>query len=736
MTNEQLFKLLGNTDDALLDENVEVTTAAPKRRWIAWTAAAAACVCLCAVGAKVLPGMLPRSEEMTAATGDDTLCNNFWVPLENGIRYETVFCGTELEDPANFQAIEFILDPWHMEYQIIDPMAGGNAEIERGTYTVENGICTLVSPDGKMSQLQQIEDSSAWQWELKVLSCDSYPDYAGMVFTSKMNSLRPYEGMNTPDGVNADGAILNEAQTAQFCELLDAMIVYQSVSVPEDAPGRENAVRFSFLDQSTEDGLYTGITLFDQWICYDDGTGWLADAAQVAELMALYEEVQASSAADAEGWKPFAEMDASAFVSAGVTRIEGMQVANCHLETELDALVALLQEIPAYEQDPDFGNTVGASPFILHFEKADGTTREITIYDDHIMLDGVFYTAGSAACTAVTDWINERMNEGWKPFAEMDASEIPAAAVYYPSADAQEIQYLEKEVPDLVAMLQEFTAYGQYTATPEMGDTPYSIQFEYADGRYLQIGIYSEYLYISDSLGDTIYAADPEDCAALIEWMDAIRIGTVTEEPPFGEDGAVQPFAELAEGALVSGYLLSEADNNGFTIPSENLSTIEAALRELTVYTTDQESAAVRNTDVGWFRLEYTLADGTELSYRYTDADEQMIWIDGIFYWIYSEDHLALCSTATLHVVQDVTTIIAQITEINGSNITVSEYVFGGSCPQYTFSAEGLLMHDANGAEIALSDFAVGDTVYVSYTGEIQESDPAVIVTPTKLQLN
>lgn len=626
MTNEQLFKLLGNTDDALLDENVEVTTAAPKRRWIAWTAAAAACVCLCAVGAKVLPGMLPRSEEMTASMGEttesDAICNNFWVPLENGIRYEA--CSLEnavLPEESNSQPIQFILDPWHMEYQIIDPMAGGNAEIERGTYTVENGIYTLISPDGKVTTLEETDLNNGTQWELIVLSCDSFPDYVGRCFTSKMNSLRPYEGMNTPDGVNADGVILNEAQTAQFRDLLDAMIVYQSVSVPEDAPGRENAVRFSFLDQSTEDGLYTGITLFDQWICYDDGTGWLADAAQVAELMALYEEVQANA-------------------------------------------------------------------------------------------------------------------EGWQPFAEMDASEIPAAAVYYPSADAQEIQYLDKEVPELVAMLQEFTAYGQCMAIPEMGDTPYSIQFEYADGRYLQIGIYSEYLYISDSLGDTIYAADPEDCAALIEWMDVIRIGTVTEEPPFGEDGAVQPFAELAEGALVSGYHLSEADNNGFTIPSENLSTIEAALRELTVYTTDQESAAVRNTDAGWFRLEYTLADGTELSYRYTDADEQMIWIDGTYYRIYSEDLLALCYTATTHIVQDVTTIIAQITEINGSSITVNEYVYGGSCPQYTFSTEGLLMHDANGAEIALSDFAVGDTVYVSYTGEIQESDPAVIVTPTKLQLN
>ncbi len=521
MTNEQLFKLLGNTDDALLDENVEVTTAAPKRRWIAWTAAAAACVCLCAVGAKVLPEMLPRSEEMTAATGDDTLCNNFWVPLENGIRYETVFCGTELEDPANFQAIQFILDPWHMEYQIIDPMAGGNAEIERGTYTVENGICTLISPDGKVTTLEETDLNNGTQWELKVLSCDSYPDYAGFHFTSKLNSLRPYEGMNTPDGVNADGVILNEAQTAQFRDLLDAMIVYQSVSVPADAPGRENAVRFSFLDQSTEDGLYTGITLFDQWLCYDDGTGWLADAAQVAELMALYEEVQASSAADAEGWYPF---------------------------------------------------------------------------------------------------------------AEMDASEIPAAAVYYPSADAQEIQYLEKEVPVLVAMLQEFTAYGQCTATPEMGDTPYSIQFEYADGRYLQIGIYSEYLYISDSLGDTIYAADPEDCAALIEWMDVIRNEALSQSGETQEPNTPdEVFTFVAEITAIDGYLVTV----GATINVQNLTG-------------------------------------------------------------HSEEPSCL----------------------------------------YTFSTEGLLMHDANGAEIALSDFAVGDTVYVSYTGEIQESDPAVIVTPTKLQLN
>lgn len=724
MTNEQLFKLLGNTDDALLDENVEVTTAAPKRRWIAWTAAAAACVCLCAVGAKVLPGMLPRSEEMTAATGDDTFCNNFWVPLENGIRYETVFCGTELEDPANFQAIQFILDPWHMEYQIIDPMAGGNAEIERGTYTVENGICTLVSPDGKMSQLQQIEDSSAWQWELKVLSCDSYPDYAGMVFTSKMNSLRPYEGMNTPDGVNADGTILNEAQTAQFCELLDAMIVYQSVSVPADAPGRENAVRFSFLDQSTEDGLYEGITLFDQWICYDDGTGWLADAAQVAELMALYEEVQASSAADAEGWKPF---------------------------------------------------------------------------------------------------------------AEMDASEIPAAAVYYPSADAQEIQYLDKEVPELVAMLQEFTAYGQCMAIPEVNDTPYSIQFEYTDGRYLQIGIYSEYLYISDSLGDTIYAADPEDCAALIEWMDAFdnqqiiggRWDNVLEMQveQFGclpttipEDGMEELLSVMNTMRYTAAYTdtaqefypinITAKFGDGtdciqinapcvryqgiqYWVDAETLDTLyeligrygfdtampaaempfagisvdtsETALNRMlfgdVVYSLTADQAGTLETllgslelyPMGTYYLEYGApcfslwdVNGTEFEFSVEREPFPFITIDQKGYWIAEEDYAALAAvmnevfdgTSAADTPDDVTIIIAQITEINGSNITVNEYVFGGSCPQYTFSTEGLLMHDANGAEIALSDFAVGDTVYVSYTGEVLESDPAVIVTPTKLQLN
>ncbi len=643
MTNEQLFKALGEVDEAMLDENVETITITrtPKRRFALWAGTAAACICLCAVGANVLPGMLPRTEgggmgESSAVSTDttDTICDNFWVPLENGIRYETVFCGTGLEDPEHFQAIHFILDPWHMEYQIIDPMASGNAEIERGTYTIENGIYTLSSPDGKTSQLEAVEDTSEWKWELKVLSCDSFPDYVGIHFSSRISSTRLFEPeyTRTITSAQAGDVQLDEQQVTDLLSFLINAYSYQSITPPAE---EMNMITAQF---TLSDG--TEIEIYNEWISVD-GITHLTDAEQMAKLTMLYEEIKASSAVDS-----------------------------------------------------------------------------------------------------------------WKPFADYDASAFSAIYVYYPTEGDQEIIMLEKEIPTLTAMLQEITVYGEDPDFYETeGMTQYSLTMEHTDGNTTYIGIYEDHIIVDDDFGDTFYTADTEDCRAVREWLDvlqsnAIAQGWGTEEPPFGEEGAMQPFTDLADDNILSGYILNEQDGSETAIPAENLSALATALQELTVYTEDQETTASRNTDASWYRMVFTLADGTELSYRCTSEDENMLWIDGTFYWIYSEDYTAVCTHAGSHAQltdpEEVITFVGTITAISGNSITVGAVVNGGSIELgesepsvlYSFSAEGLLMHDAGGAALTLSDFAVGDTVYVSYTGEVLESDPCWIVTPTKLQLH
>ncbi len=569
----------------------------------------------------------------TYTAQDDTICNNYWVPLENGIRYETVFCGTELEDPQNFQAIEFILDPWHMEYQIIDPMTSGNAEIERGTYSIDNGIYTLTSPDGKTSQLEAVEDTSEWKWELKVLSCDSFPDYVGMVFTSKMQEQKPFAEMEDLVAVTAEDVMMTQAQKDELAALLKELTVYQTLTVPEeDAEGHTVANIHLTFDSESYD-----IRFYDEWMIYSDGTAWLADKEQIAQIVKLHQDVLASYVE--EGWYPFAELDASKITGIDVFRLTAGDPGSYYLEKEVPDLVALLQNITAYEEDPEFGEQCGSTPYVLTLTGAGGVTTEIGIYSDHIYYDNyVFYAAGSKDCAAVRDWIDGILNK-------------------------------------------------------------------------------------------------------------ALEQGWGTEEPPFGEEGAMQPFAELADGAIVSGYILNEQDGSEITIPSENLSGLEASLRGMTVYTEDQQNAAVRNTDANWYRMVFTLEDGSELSYRCTVEDKNMLWIDGAFYWVYSEDYTELYTQTVGFLVftggNEVHTFIGNITAIDGNIITVGAVVNGGSIEPgesepvclYSFSAAGLLMHDNAGTALSISDFAVGDTVYVSYTGEIQESYPNFIVNPTKLQL-
>ncbi len=233
----------------------------------------------------------------------ETGINNFWVELENGIAYHSIDAYNDPNQPDASPApdhrepIYFVLDPWAMRYQIIDPMVGGNAEVETGSYTLENGTYTLTSAENSVTILRETDYNDGIQWDFVVASCELYPDYAEQYFSSTLKAQKPFEAMASLTSATADDVPLSEGQQEQLEIALRSLTAYQDLMLPEGV--MEEPVSFTMTNAWGE--TFT-LQMYDHWVVYTDSTGnfdegtamfregtaFLADAHQTAQLMAMH----------------------------------------------------------------------------------------------------------------------------------------------------------------------------------------------------------------------------------------------------------------------------------------------------------------------------------------------------------------------------------------------------------------------------------------------------------------
>ena len=79
------------------------------------------------------------------------------------------------------------------------------------------------------------------------------------------------------------------------------------------------------------------------------------------------------------------------------------------LVEELDQLVALLQELVIYEEDPSYTEYAGQA-VTVQLTMSDGTQTSVTEYAPFLIIDGVGYRTEYEPCEALNRYANELLN--------------------------------------------------------------------------------------------------------------------------------------------------------------------------------------------------------------------------------------------------------------------------------------------------------------------------------------
>lgn len=279
MTKEQLFRLIGSVDESMLDETV---TAAPKRRWIPWAAAAAACLAVCVTAAYFAPKLQNSRTEPQLAVENTTEITTEAAPaigiIVPGMQFRSSDNGTLGPLSVTFNEA----DHTYAFANMLD-----SSYPETGTYTQDGTTITATSQEGKISVFELDSDVLYENFDLQLLESESFPDFAGSMLTSKIAEDAPFADWTTEDIASVTTLAydsweytLDGKETAQFMGLLQKIVLYQEVFLPEEEP-KDTGASANFTI-TLKDGTVREIVIGQRFTM--DGLDFLAEPAACGDL--------------------------------------------------------------------------------------------------------------------------------------------------------------------------------------------------------------------------------------------------------------------------------------------------------------------------------------------------------------------------------------------------------------------------------------------------------------------
>ncbi len=384
MTKEQLFHLIGNTDEDLLDENV--TPAAPRRHW-RLIAGAAACLCICAAGAYLVSeGAMRKTVIPEGAAAQSGTESAAITPQLADLPDGTVYRITGKDGDA---AADFIVLNQH-EQSFAVCLAGAedteNSEILTGTYTRNDRTLTAAAESGSSFTFSLYEEAM----ELTVVEAPDYPHLVGTVYDGKLNVTEPLKELSDIIRIDAEqfgyeDFTLDNDKALELLELLRSLTTYQ-----EDASfaGSGNAYPLTFT-VTAADGTTTTVMLQTPYVSID-GVPYRADSADCLAITDFIHSLEwPDDAVIDPSWTlhPFADLE-----DGSITGVSGSDPDAKLSEECLAALPELLRELTVYDTYCDLTSIAFSSTLVL--TKADGTEITLSFMDfpsSYLNIDDTIY---------------------------------------------------------------------------------------------------------------------------------------------------------------------------------------------------------------------------------------------------------------------------------------------------------------------------------------------------------